>query len=454
LHEVEFSAATLALVLACAVLLGAGVGATGLTHAGMERLFDRLRSGRATASRAWKRAQSGMVTLQIAMALSLLVAAALLGRSFWNLRNADLGFQPAGALTFQVSLPWNGYGSYAEGAAFHAKVMDRLSALPGVTEAEAALGLPLGGTNALRLDAVGETGRPVVAANGNLATSDYFRVMGIPLRGGRSFAPGDLRGATPAVVISERLATSLFGTTDAVGRFIRRPGRTGTTGRTYRVIGVVGDVHGERIEDGYVPMAYFPLLRDGDGVPKDSFPVPYAPRWVQYVVRASQPPSPQTIQALISSIDRAVPAVRVEPLEAIVDRATARVRLTMLLIAVAGGAALLLGVIGVYSVVSYAAAGRVREFGVRLALGAAPSHIGRMVIGDGLVLVALGTVVGLTAALAATRFLRSLLYDVTPTHAAEFALATLVLVVVSLAATLFPARRAARTNPAVVLRGE
>jgi ABC-type antimicrobial peptide transport system permease subunit len=121
---------------------------------------------------------------------------------------------------------------------------------------------------------------------------------------------------------------------------------------------------------------------------------------------------------------------------------------------VAGAAALLLGVIGVYSVVSYAAAGRVREFGIRLALGAAPRRVGGMVLGDGLKLLAIGTVAGLVAALSATKFLRALLYEVEPTSVAEFALATGLLVVVTLLATLLPARRAAHTHPAVVLRGE
>src|SRR5690606_35629740 len=134
--------------------------------------------------------------------------------------------------------------------------------------------------------------------------------------------------------------------------------------------------------------------------------------------------------------------------------ATARVRLTMLLIGVAGASALLLGVIGVYSVVSYAAATRVREFGIRIALGAAPARVGTMVLGDGLRLVAIGTLAGLIAAFSATRFLRALLYEVEPTSLAEFGVATALLVAVTLVATLLPARRAARTHSAVVLRGE
>jgi putative ABC transport system permease protein len=257
------------------------------------------------------------------------------------------------------------------------------------------------------------------------------------------------------VVVSERLATSLFGTTGVVGRsIVRPPPRPGAQARVFTIVGVVGDVHWERIEDGYVPMVYFPLLRDGDGLPADSSAVPGEPRAVQYVIRGTQLPAAPAIQEIVKELDRRVPPSDIRTLGSLVDAATARVRLTMLLIAIAGVAALLLGVIGVYSVVAYAASGRVREFGIRLALGAAPERVGGMVLGSGLRLVAIGTLSGLLGALGATRFLSSLLYEVEPTSFAEFGAATAVLVVVTMFATLLPARRAARTHPAVVLRGE
>lgn len=455
LHEVSFTGDTIALLLACTVVIGAGVGATALTRTGMAGLFDRLRTSHSTSSRAWRRTQNALVAFQVAVALMLLVAAGLLGRSFWNLRTADIGFEPANAMTVQVTLPWGptGYVSYNRSAAFHAAMMDRLAALPGVTEVAVALHVPLT-TPGFEMEVVAgdEEGRPTVTAARNVASSEYFRVMRIPLRDGRSFQPGDLRGMS-AVALNERLATNVFGTTDVVGRMLRRPGRDGSRGTSFRIVGVVGDVHGERIEGGYVPTVYFPLLRDGDGLPDDSIVVE-EPMDVQYVIRGSQLPAGATIQGLAKDLDPRVPATNIRTLGSLVDDATARVRLTMLLIAVTGAAALLLGVIGVYSVVSYAAAGRVREFGIRLALGAAPSRVGSMVLGDGLRLVAIGTSVGLVAALAATRFLRALLYEVEPTSVAEFAIATALLVIVTLVATLLPARRAARIHPALVLRGE
>lgn len=178
------------------------------------------------------------------------------------------------------------------------------------------------------------------------------------------------------------------------------------------------------------------------------------PMHVQFVIRGTRLPAAPLIQELVKELDGRIPPTNIRTLGSLVDAATARVRLTMLLVAIAGAAALLLGVIGVYSVVAYAANGRVREFGIRLALGAAPRRVGGMVLRDGFRIVALGTVAGLVAALGTTRFLRALLYEVEPTSAAEFGIATALLMLVTLCATLLPARRAARTHPAVVLRGE
>jgi predicted permease len=387
----------------------------------------------------------------------LLVAGGLLGRSFWNLRNANIGFEPANTETFHVSLPWDGYTSYGEQAAFHAKLTDRLAALPGVASVGVALNVPLESRGAPSLSAQLQTsegdGQPIAAAVSNLTSTDYFRTVGIPLRAGRSFQSGDLRGA-PAVVLSERLAMNLFGTIDVVGR--RMVGRVyaSSSPRSFTIVGVAGDVPWGRIEDGFVPMVYFPLLRDADGLPADSNPVRIRPSEVRYVIHGAPLPSAATLQRIVKELDHRVPAANVRMLGSLVDDATARVRLTLLLIGVAGGAALLLGVIGVYSVVSYAAAGRMREFGIRLALGAAPTRVGGMVLGDGLRIVGIGTVAGLAAAVSATRFLRALLYEVKPTSVEEFGIATALLIVITLIATLLPARRAARTHPAVVLRGE
>jgi len=460
LHEVSFTVTTLALIVATSVLIGGLAGLIGLTRTGISGVADRLRTTGATPTRGWRRVQNGLVALQVALALMLLIATGLLGRSFWNLRNAQIGFEPTHAMTFQVSLPFGptGITSYADQAAFYARLADRLASLPGVTWVGGARHLPLTGQGALgyglQLRAGDDPSRPSVAATGNLATVDYFRAMGIPLRAGRSFRSGDLRGI-PSVIVSERLADRVFGTTKVIGRsLVRAPAHEGGTSTRFRITGVVGDVQRQRIEDGYTPMAYFPLLRDGDGLPPDSVAVPYSPEALEIVIRGTQLPTATAVQRIVTALDHRVPAANFRSLGSIVSDATAHVRLTMLLIAVAGAAALLLGLIGVYSIVSYAANGRVREFGIRLALGAAPARIGRMAARDGFTIVSIGVAVGVLASLGVTRFLRSLLYQVAPTSLEAFGAATALLIVVTLLATLVPARRAARTEPALVLRGE
>jgi predicted permease len=459
LHEASFTWETAALVVGCAMLIGAGVGLVALTRGSRTGLFDHLRASRSTAGGGWRRVQNGLVALQVAIALVLLIAAGLLGRSFWNLHTADIGFEPANATTFRVSLPYgeDGYVPYARSAVFHAKLADRLASLPGVTSVGVATRLPLASRGAPELDmhlqSVDATERQPIAAAGNMASADYFSTMRIPLREGRTFRAGDLRG-TPAVVLSARLAKDLFGTTDVIGRRILGTRGAGVSPTAFTVVGVVGDVQWGAIEDGYVPTVYFPILRDGDGLPEDNRAVPYSPMRVQYAVRGTQLPSAAAIQRIVTDLDGRVPAANVRRLASFVDDATARVRLTMLLIVVAGAAALVLAVIGLYSVVAYAASGRMREFGVRLALGATPKRIGRMVLADALRLVGIGTVAGLFAAVGVTRFLRALLYEVEPTSGVAYGAATLLLTAVVLCATLVPARRAARTHAAVVLRGE
>ena len=460
LHEVSFDVGTAVAIVLTALVAGAAIGAAAFTRArgDLSRLGDRLRATRATSSAAWRGAQRLLVTTQIAIALTLLVAAGLLGHSFLNLKTSRLGFEPTSATMFEATLPFAGYTRYVDAAGFHHRVTDRLRALPGASDAAAAMQLPLtarGGPElALRLQAVGETRQSVAMANGNIVTPNYFRVMSIPIARGRTFAAGDLRAEAPGVILSESVARSLFGDADPIGRRVHRAPETGVRHREFQVIGVVGDITGERIESGASPTAYFPMLHDADGLPRDSSPLPYVPRGAQYVVRGELPPTPQALRTLVRELDKRIPVVGIRPLTALVDSATARVRLTLLLLSVAGGAALLLGVMGVYSVVSYAAAGRKREFGVRLALGATPSRVTSMVLREGAVVAAAGVAVGLMAAWGGTRLLESLLFEVTATNLAEFALATLVLAAVTLVAMLVPAKRASRTDPAVVLRGE
>ena len=454
LHEVGFGIGTAVAIVLAALVLGALVGAAALTRARSGDVAETLRGGsRSTGNLGWRRVQRGLVTVQVAIALALLAGAALLGRSFVNLSNASLGFDPANSMTFGVSLPFNPYSRYPDAVGFHARMADRLTALPGVTAVATVLRLPLTPTNptgtSMTFSRTAD-GRDAVAFFGNLASANYFDVMGIPIRGGRTFAPGDLRATEPAVILSARLARDIFGGDDPVGRLVYE---ANSRARAFRVVGLAGNVPGWRIEDGPAPDVYFPILRDGDGVPRDSFRIPFVPRSGSYVIRGTAPTA-ATIRGIMRELDPKIPAVDVKSLDALVGEATARVRLTMVLLGVAAAAALMLGIVGVYSVVSYAAAGRMREFGVRLALGDTAAGVRRLVLRDGLALASAGILAGVALALVGGRFLRSLLYQVSPTSPRELAAAVALLVVVTLLATLAPARRAARTDPALVLRGD
>lgn len=458
LHEIRLGAETLLVVLLLSSLIGALVGVLAFVRTRRMRLGGGLRaSTRTTTGAVWRRVQQGLVATQIGLALALVLSAGLMGRSLWNLRQVDLGFAPQQGTVFDVTLPFREYRGYGHVAAFHTTVLDRLRALPGVRAAEAALEVPLVPENPLELsmefDAVG-TGRSERGA-ANMATPDYFGLMGIPLLHGRSFLPGDVRADLPAVVLSASLARALFGETDAVGRSVRPP-TPGPDDRFFRVVGVVGDVPRWRIEDGPARMAYFPMLRDGDGLPADSVRTPIVMRSAQYALRSDLPLGTlaPVIRAAVREADPRVPVTNITSLPALVDRATARVRLTMWLLAVAAAAALLLGLIGVYSVVSYTVAGRQREFGVRLALGASPRGLQHMVLREGAVVAAAGAAAGVLTAGWGARITRSMLYEVSPTEPALYASATLLLLAVALAGTVLPAQRAARVDPLEVMRGE
>ena len=456
LHEIRLGPEPLAAALLLSMVVGAVVGTLAFVRAQRTPVDEGLRiSTRTTTGRGWRRVQQGLVATQIAMALALVLSAGLMGRSLWNLRQADLGFTPERRAAFDVTLPYSEYPGYGQVAAFHTAVLDRLRAIPGVHAAEAALEIPLAPEGTLEMsmefDARG-TDRSERAAP-NMATTDYFGLIGIPMLHGRSFMPGDVRADLPAIVLSASLARALFGTTDAVGRAVRPPS-PGPDDDLFQVVGVVGDVPRWRIEDGPAPTAYFPMLRDADGLPADSFPHPIVMRSAQYVLRSDLPVPAlaPAIRAAVREVDPRVPVTNLTSLDALADAATARVRLTMWLLAAAAGAALLLGLIGIYSVVSYTVTGRQREFGVRLALGASPAGVQRMVLGDGARIAAVGLAVGLLAAVWGARLARALLYQVSPTEPSVYAAATLLLLGIALAGTLLPARRAARVDPAEVMR--
>lgn len=460
LHELGLEGAV-PVAVGLSILSGALLAFIGLVRTGRPDLAGTLRgsTGRATARRETSYVQRLLVATQVGLALTLLIGSALMVQSLRRLQQIDLGFDPENVLTFETTLPTVQYLRYHDIVRFELEVLERLRAVPGVSAAEGTAILPL--TSASSFDQpepILPDGTPVgvngLAPRGIVgsATPGYFDAMRIPLLAGRTFEPGDFRGEAPAVVLSDGLARALFRGEDAVGRRVRLANHPREP--AYTVVGVVGGVPGEALAEGPAHMLYFPVLPWPD--PAANPPIPYFHRSPTIVVRTDVAPASlvATTRRIVRDIDPKVPVVRVQPMEEHVRASMARPRVTMVLLLVAAASALLLGTIGIYGVLAYAVSQRTSELGVRLALGARPAGVVRMVVRQGALLALAGIAAGLLAAFALTRFLRSLLYEVNPFDPATYALIAGLLFGVAIAASYLPARRAAGIDPASALRAE
>ncbi|MFP3947170.1 MAG: ABC transporter permease [Longimicrobiales bacterium] len=411
-------------------LLGRGDLSSSLKEAG----------GRATAGRGRLTSRNALVAGQVALALVLLIGSGLLYRTFSELRSVDLGFTERQAVTFQIGLPEATY-SEAEAVRFHELLIPRLEAIPGV-EGVGAVGacLPLT-PNMCWGETLEADGRPVPegrvppVTGARITTVGYFETLGIPVRG-RSFRPSDQSGDELVAVISQATARAYFGEEDPLGRRIR----FGESEPWYTVVGVAGDVRGRVETNEFQRLIYVPLLPNREGPP----PSPLA-----YVVSTAVPPRTlaAAVRRTVSEVDPTVPLADLETLEERIQRATAPAAFALTLMGVASVLAVLLGVVGVYAVVAYAVSRRTMEIGVRIALGARGADVRWMVLRQGGVIIAAGVASGLVGALILTRFMRGMLYGVSPTDPVSYAALTALMLVVSLGALYVPARRASRVSP-------
>lgn len=444
--------------LSCAsALLLALVPLLRTRHAG-EGQEIREGSARVTDRPGVRRTQRVLLGVQFALALTLLVGSAAMARSVWNLLRVDLGFNPRDTLTLELPLPFRAYPRYADAAGFQIELLERLRAVPGVTSAEATLNLPLTPTPFVEVPLAAEGSRAAgIPPMGtvNFATPGYFAAIGIPLLRGRAFHPDELAADAPPVVVSEALGRALFGAADPLGRQVRLPERP--DGPAYTVVGVAGDVPGESLTDGPARMMYLPLVRDPHVAERRNPPIPFIPReGATLLMRTRVPPLSlaPTVRRIVREMDPELPLTHMRTGEEIAAAATSRARLTMLLLLLGTGAALTLGVVGIYGAMSYQVGRRGRELGVRLALGARPADISRLVLAEGVRVVLPGIAAGLLASLALTRLMRGLLFGVSPTDPAVFAGTSVLLLAIALAAVSIPARRARAIDPARTLRAE
>ena len=403
-----------------------------------------------TAGRERHRARHALVVSQVALALIVLVGSGLMARSVWRLRSVQPGFDPTGALTFRLALPPATYPDADDSVRFFTRALDGIAALPGVQAA--------GATSKLPLEEQGRTDTAVFLADrplpaGSLpgihpvlyVTPGYFGAAGIPFMAGRSFTRPDPPRVLFEVVVSRAFAKRYWNDQPAIGKRVRLL----TNGPWYTVVGVVGSVRDKALDQAEDDSIYCPLLPARE----DSR---WAPRDLAVVVRTANDPGASTgaIRDVVRALDPSLPVYRVRAMADIVAHASARRSLTFLLIACASGVALLLGAIGVYGVMSYVVTLRIREIGIRLALGARPDDVRWMVSRHGLTVAAVGIALGLGGALVVTRFLAALLFEVSPTDPAVFALSAAFVLVLAAAACWIPARRAAHVDPALALRAE
>jgi predicted permease len=447
--DAEVFAFTAALTLLTGVIFGLAPALQVSKPDLNETLKEGGRSG-SGGSRA-QRVRSALVVAQVALSLVLLVGAGLMLRSFAELQASSPGVDPSGVVAAGVTLPGARYTDEAQRRLFYRRVMDRLEATPGVEAAGATTPLPLSGNGWQTSFAVEGYPEPEI---GKFPTNDiarvtpnYFRTMGIRLLRGRAFTWRDDENAPPVAIIDETFAATWFPNEDPVGRRIKinagHPPPGGPPPPWVTVIGVVNHVKNYGIDQESRVEVYVPFMQST-----------LTQMTLVVKARGDAASAGQAMRQAVREADPTLPVFGVRTMEEYLARTLTPKRLMMLVLALFAGVALTLAAVGIYGVMSYAVAQRTSEIGIRMALGAAPGGVLRLVVGQGMLLTAAGLVLGLAAAYWLTRLMTTMLFGVDARDTMTFAGVAALLAAVAFLATWIPARRAARVDPLVALRYE
>jgi putative ABC transport system permease protein len=438
LDEVGIDWRVLGFAVGVSLLTGLTSGAVAAWQVGRPDVNQALKAGSrsATQSRAGRRLLGGLVAGEVALTLTLLIGAGLMVQTLVRLTRLNPGYETQEIVTMVVtSLKPNVFE-------FHQEALRRVAALPGVKSAAFVWGLPLTG-NQWRVP-IGIEGRPPANPQDRIfvplrtVTPDYFKLMGIALRRGRTFDAHDNAAAAKVVVINEEMARRHFPGENPIGRHL-----TLQPGKPMEIAGVVGDLRNKGLNAPVEAEVYLPFFQ--------------SPAFSKHLVlRTSVEPLGVVAEARreLRQIDPGVIVEKVKTMERIRDDSISAQRFAVTLLSAFSAVALVLAAVGIYGVMAHTVAQRSHEIGIRVAIGAQKWHVLRLILGHGLALTAIGIVLGLAGAAALTRVLQSLLFEIEPTDPLTFTAVPLVLVTVALLACWLPARRATSIDPVVVLRSE
>ncbi|HEU0176217.1 MAG TPA: ABC transporter permease [Blastocatellia bacterium] len=445
LQEINVDGRVLFFTLALSVLTGLIFGLAPALQASRPDLQHTLKEGVAAATRGRHWLRNLLVVGEVAIAMTLLVGAGLMLNSFVRLQRVNPVVNAGKLLSVEIDLPETRYPKPAQAATFFQELIRRVESLPGVERVSLSTVQPLSGAS--RNDPFCIEGRPLDFNNAPVAgwqyvTPNFFRALGIPIVAGRDFTDRDTADASGAAIINEAMARRYFPNEDPIGKRLtlglHRPDDPWLT-----IVGIVKDIPHRGLESKAAPDWYLSYL----GEPR---------RHGYLMARASGDPASlaAAIRGQISAIDKDQPVLAIKTLNEVIASTTAPRRFNTLLLAIFAAVALALAAVGIYSVISYSVTQRTQEVGIRMALGAQPDDVVRLILKQGLTLTLIGVAAGVLGAIAAARVMSGLLYGVTATDPATFAAIALLLAIVAALACYLPARRAAKVEPMAALRCE
>jgi putative ABC transport system permease protein len=445
--HLQLNAPLLSFALVLSILAGVFFGLVPALQSSHGDLNETLKaaSARSTMTAGRQRMEKALVLTEIAMALILLCGAGLLVRSFVRLNNVPAGFNPTGVMAMQLSLIQTGYEQPAKRTQFADQILENIQVLPGVQSAAIVTRLPLNPGSSSRSVTVEGHNYPAdspaaqESPDYTVVSPGYFHTLNIPSFEGRDFQKTDTADMPSVAIINRAMARVYWPGEDPIGKRFEIEGTT----QWLQVVGIVGDIHQHKLGDPPKPMFYAPYAQDP---------------WTFFTIAVRTPTNPsQIVPALVNavqSVDRNLPVFNLRRFDEILAASVSQPRFQMILLALFGGLALTLAIIGIYGVMSYTVAQRTNEIGIRMALGAQPRHVLAQILWQGARLAGWGALTGLAASYFVTRFMKSMLFAVSPLDLATYAAVTALLMVVTLVACYVPARRAMRVDPMVALRYE